>query len=913
MARNYSSIYNMKDFAIKEVAPKYFSNHDINEFNLGLLGYTTELIGTVTEDSFNTVSAYTNEIFPNLAVMPESIFNYSALFNMSGDIGTPAKTTIYLFVSEEDIIRYGTRQGLLNSWDFYLDSDMVIDIEGVRFKPDYDIRINRKRDETNTGKYIYTASYYRFKYGGAYTNTISDITNDYIKSRIIRYQNVNYLQLEIIAHQVDKYYMNENIINSDIINLPTYSIEYDGILGNFEVFYRAPNDTSFIQLKKQLLGSGGDKTSKFCYYKIVDDNKLEISFSSRDGYFHPEYNSEINIEYYTTTGSAGNFEAYTGTTIAVYPESTQYTYNNSIFLFAIPMTSASGGDDPLTIEELRTKVVERFSTVNSFSNENDLMLYFSGINASRESKIYFIKKRDDIFERLFSAFSILKNKDNVIYSTNTLNAKLRYGYNNPDDTDIHNDTIKPGTKFVYNDNLTSDTIRPVHLNEEVNDTEFVYINPFLMKIFHNPLSIGYYLNSVDDEYVLDHEKTNSDSIIQFICGSLSVYRNAISDENYKISIKTIATSELPIPMIIPDLSIYANRYTITETEDGRHSLTLLNIDGSILLQMPDAKITYNSEGTPISAVTNIIKTKFTITKDNADVKDYYMELDVNNSDPALGLYTFTTEIPTTDTITSNIDMDYFTIPGLEGTLIPIKDVIVKISTEYNNIETNTYISKTNPITFVKPLGVMHSVATYVADEVGDYDEVLESSMMINSLPLVSASLINNPDEYMNFITLISQQHEDLQAISKLETNNYSIDLKFYNTYGRSKNFRIGNADAPLIDRVNIKLHFDIHPVFGTDINVLIRELKVFIKSYVENLNSGTTNSIYISNLIREIETNFKEIEYLRFKGINEYKSIDTQTITNHTVDLTKLTRDERIAYVPEYLTLALDDIMLTII
>ena len=101
MARNYSSIYNMKDFAMKEVAPKYFSNHDINEFNLGLLGYTTELIGTVTEDSFNTVSAYTNEIFPNLAVMPESIFNYSALFNMSGDIGTPAKTTIYLFVSEE--------------------------------------------------------------------------------------------------------------------------------------------------------------------------------------------------------------------------------------------------------------------------------------------------------------------------------------------------------------------------------------------------------------------------------------------------------------------------------------------------------------------------------------------------------------------------------------------------------------------------------------------------------------------------------------------------------------------------------------------------------------------------------------------------------------------------------------------
>ena len=90
--RDYSSINAMKKFAMEELAPKYFNMNETNDLNVGLLGYTTELVGTVSEDSFNTMTNYMNEIFPNLAIIPESIYNYGALFQIDNAFATAAKS-----------------------------------------------------------------------------------------------------------------------------------------------------------------------------------------------------------------------------------------------------------------------------------------------------------------------------------------------------------------------------------------------------------------------------------------------------------------------------------------------------------------------------------------------------------------------------------------------------------------------------------------------------------------------------------------------------------------------------------------------------------------------------------------------------------------------------------------------------
>lgn len=932
MAKNYSSIYNIKDFVAQDMLPKYFDTNDVSEFNLGLLGYTTEMMSTITEDSFNTVSAYMNEIFPNLAIMPESIYNYGALFQLSGNIATPSKCIVYLFVLESDIIKYGTRIDNNDSWDFYLDSDMIIDVDGVKFKPDYDICINRKLnpyERTNpNNKFIYTTSYYKKRYGGAFNNTISDITNQYIKSRIITYQGERFLQMEIICHNVEKFYMNENVINTDVINLPTYTIEYEGYLGNFEVFYREPGETNFVQLTKRLLGTAAVKDEQFCYYKIIDDSHLEISFSSRDGYFYPRYNSEINIEYYTTSGSEGNFETYSGTNISVYPESSKYDYNKKIFIYGIPMTGAVNGADPMTIDELKSAYNEKFSTVNSYTNENDLELYFNNIDLTEESKIHFIKKRDDILMRLFSAFSLLKNKNSLIYNTNTLNIKLKYGYDADGATDFDESStntinvLRPGQKFVYAEN-SLDTLVPY---DGVSEADFIYTNPFLMLCPKNPLTVGYYLNSIKSTHGIDYESEdmNNNSLVQFICGNINVYRNPMDVDNknkYKISVAIVPTMDLPYPMVITNYSTDTKNSQVPYYSQTNGTVTLL--DGTILpVEVKDGML-----------ITNSIKMSLTIhgkTRERTiGFADMHFDLEASNIEN--NGYVFYALISTEDEVDLGRDEDMIIMTDLlnadpiqtptaeviERGAVPMKNVVVGVTTYYTTgseyIWTNKYTTTTHPVTFIQPLDIIQGTASYTEDAFDENYTVTESSILLTSVPVIDTKITNDYDNFMYLVQTLLSQYTTLSAISKLTTNNYSIDLKFYNTWGRSKNFHIiDNKENPLLNRVNIRIEFDIKTAFGTDTDVLLTELKAFIKDYIEDINLGGTNSIYVSNLIKLIETRFTEIQYMIFRGLNEYDAL-SQGIENATIDLTKLTREERINFVPEYLTIGLDDIVINLL
>ena len=39
--KDYSSIYTMEEFMLNSIAPLYFNMDEINQFNIGLFGYTT--------------------------------------------------------------------------------------------------------------------------------------------------------------------------------------------------------------------------------------------------------------------------------------------------------------------------------------------------------------------------------------------------------------------------------------------------------------------------------------------------------------------------------------------------------------------------------------------------------------------------------------------------------------------------------------------------------------------------------------------------------------------------------------------------------------------------------------------------------------------------------------------------------
>ena len=109
----------------------------------------------------------------------------------------------------------------------------------------------------------------------------------------------------------------------------------------------------------------------------------------------------------------------------------------------------------------------------------------------------------------------------------------------------------------------------------------------------------------------------------------------------------------------------------------------------------------------------------------------------------------------------------------------------------------------------------------------------------------------------------------------------------------------------------MKIAFNVVVVDGTDDLTLRTNLKNFIKSFIEEVNSTGNNDLYISNLIKAIENNFAEVHHLKFLGINNYTT-DYQTISSRTVDINNLTKEERRRYVPEILVIDPNDIILNI-
>ena len=61
MTKKYTSNYNIKDYVINDIAPKYFDKDSVNAYNLGTIGFITDLYANATEDMFNSLPTLMNE------------------------------------------------------------------------------------------------------------------------------------------------------------------------------------------------------------------------------------------------------------------------------------------------------------------------------------------------------------------------------------------------------------------------------------------------------------------------------------------------------------------------------------------------------------------------------------------------------------------------------------------------------------------------------------------------------------------------------------------------------------------------------------------------------------------------------------------------------------------------------------
>ena len=322
-----------------------------------------------------------------------------------------------------------------------------------------------------------------------------------------------------------------------------------------------------------------------------------------------------------------------------------------------------------------------------------------------------------------------------------------------------------------------------------------------------------------------------------------------------------------------------------------------------------------------------------------DTFGHYIPMLLEAYDSSTDVYTFSAYLATDDimnedgrleitngfSIYSGISKDHVSISptnctAFVSTFIQYDDN--NIPHNYSNYEyvkyhtfTNKFVTSDKKFNFLFPFTFIRSTISYnqmithdKVNEDGTIDETTpEILFRISEIPLIRSNWLKNIGNIFDLVDIITRNHRYLLETYDLLENNYSIDMKFFNTYGKSRFFQIG-----IRDEMHTMYKVNIVPKFGVKLNLLspVEEFKqrfiTFVREYIESFNDVTNkgNSIQLMDLITAINNNFPEIDRLEFYGIDNYNSDEVQRIES-------LTEDEIHAlgytsYIPEFINIYCD-------
>ena len=870
--KDYSTIYNIEDFMLSEIAPKYFDTSETSLHRIGLLGMITDTVSSSIEDQFEVMGRYLEESLVPLASIPEFIYAHAASYDVQDIFATPSRMTIFLGVKESDIIDNMKLVG--SHYEFKIDSDLKIyvDEDGIIYSIPYDIII---RTTKYKNEYTHVAAY-----DVSFNNGAAKITTPYIKLMRMKYLKDSWIFLKVTVYQYERKKSTENIITNNKLNIPYIDKTFDNQLCNFEIFYQAAGSSKLVQLEKKA-DTDPAVTTPFVYYKMIDDNTIRFSFANDDRYFVPDYNSTLTIHMYETLGKSGNFDSNPREiTCSPAPETENedISYNRNLYMEGFIQSISDGGSDQKTIDEVQAMTRENMITIKSYTTDTDLNLRFLNYGLTNNTKAVFVKQRDDYAGRIYGCF-IMMGDGTDIYPTNTLDLRLKTSEVDARHDNLRQFVLKPGRKLVYDSNGTG--LRVATPGESA-DIEYMNIALGIISLKAN--NVRFYMNSVDTDVTLEFEYMNPDSTFNFMAGNFHIERNAVSG---------------------------SDKYIVTLSITRTDGIDSQEINGIV---------------TPLVADKTKIKVLLVFNTSTG----HYVEMELVNVDENNLVYDFQTTLETTDMI----DNERISIANLlkreDGSIdnhlldLQNQDMQVAVFYQYDDDNTtnsfsdikavqgctlcNTYVPEENGFYFGYPLSLMRSHVVFEEDL--DSDDGY--SFLIKQLPVVAYNFMQNPSHAKDIFTKVKAQHEYIQDMILQITENFTVCIKFYNTYGKSKLFYLPD-NKTLINHVNSSIELRIAFNEGIAPDDYMTQIKAYIKSYVEKINDPYTesglNEIHVSILVHELHTQFdSQIKYIEFVSINGY---DTSVQTIQT--LRKIDENSDPTTVPEYLTMSTDDVKITVL
>lgn len=145
------------------------------------------------------------------------------------------------------------------------------------------------------------------------------------------------------------------------------------------------------------------------------------------------------------------------------------------------------------------------------------------------------------------------------------------------------------------------------------------------------------------------------------------------------------------------------------------------------------------------------------------------------------------------------------------------------------------------------------------------DEKLGYTFNLSDVPMIGYNYALNKEKLYDFLDKLKTQKDHIDDILSIVNNGFTVDFKFYNTYGQSLMYTVDNIIG--IGKVNMSFEFNVYLKKASD-NYTVEYIKRDIKNYIEDYNN-INNSIHLPNLIAYIINAYSNsIYYFEFKGFN---------------------------------------------
>ena len=538
-----TDIYDISNF-IEDIRKNNITDISDTASIVGMFGYMNEIFSQTLQNTLIVVSETSNETIPTRAKFSKNVIAHALNYGITKIMSQPAVMTLMIYMPiayiESNFVELNATTGKAK---FIFDKNVPIFVDEYEFHLDYDIIITRVKNP-NTDKYTYTAMYDLFENGTTIVkqkNPISDISNPYITTLVRQtIDGVDYLAFSARLHQVSTSTVTKEILTDNDIENKTMTFTFEDQLCAFDVDVEENGKTTHLTPVYSGLLDYSIKDNEWCNYEYLDENTIRIIFN-RDSYI-PGMNSKVTVNIKCSEGSHGNFIYNNNFRTSMRSE--KYNNYNGMYILVYPLLdgNSAGGKDKKSIKDLKKIIPREVSSRGAIINTTDLQNFFNSINDT-SCKLYFEKKRDNPFERLYYAHMLMK-KNNNVYPTNTINLKLKQddfkGFDGK-----NNLSINPGTIFYYYDHksdpdndyatlvppeyVDSNPELPYHTTLSANGDEvrvFEYISPFLITVDDDLIS-SYLLTIMKDNKTFAFDSINTDSALQFVATNMDWTRKFI--------------------------------------------------------------------------------------------------------------------------------------------------------------------------------------------------------------------------------------------------------------------------------------------------------------------------------------------------------------------------------------------------